>query len=166
MNKPNLKRKLLRGLMFAALGTVFCFTAHAVTTCSLSSSALTFPAYDPSSTSPTDGLGTVVVTCINNQPISVPSATRVQLRIGASANGTVTDRKMASNGDSLQYGICSDPGFNANWDNGLYAPSKSTGEMTLNVPKNVTFTLYGRIPPQQNIRAGFYSDSLLLTVTP
>jgi spore coat protein U-like protein len=133
--------------------------------CSFSSAALSFPPYETYGNSPTDGIGSVQVQCINHDELG-STGVNVALSIGASANGTVTDRQMAGNGDTLRYGVFSDSARSQNWGDGLGAPTQNTGALLGSQSKTLNFTLYGRIPPLQNPHPGHYSDSLLLTVTP
>jgi spore coat protein U-like protein len=149
-------------LAFAASGSGL----HAAgVECALHSSALAFPIYESFNASPTDGIGTVVVNCVNLDAAS-SGGVHVALQIGPSANGTVTDRKMAGSGSTLRYGIYSDAGRSQNWNDDFSAPTLGTGALQGHQSKNLNFTLYGRIQPLQNPYAGIYSDSLLITVTP
>jgi spore coat protein U-like protein len=164
-------RSLRKGLV-ALAGTLACAVAcsalHAAgVECSFSAAALAFPAYETFGSSPTDGIGTVAVNC-SNLDGSASNGVNVALRLGASANGGVTDRKMASNGngDTLRYGIYSDAGRSQNWGDDGNAPTQSTGALASHQSKNMNFTLYGRIPPLQNPRAGHYADSVFVTVSP
>ena len=135
---------------------------QASTTCLLSVNALGFPAYDPSSTSPTDGTGSVTVNCTDTVG---SGGINVALDIGGSSNGAYNDRKMALSGNFLSYGIYSDAPRSTLWG-GTNIPTMPTGTLVAGVGTPVTFTLYGRIPALQNARAGHYTDSVAVTVTP
>jgi spore coat protein U-like protein len=121
---------------------------------------LAFGLYDPSSSSPTDGVGTVDLSCTNLMA-ATPSGASVALSLS-----TTSDRKMLGNGHALNYGIYTNAARSVNWGDGSAAPMVSTGAMQANERKSMHFTLYGRIPPLQNIAAGNYADSLLITITP
>lgn len=133
---------------------------HAGIVCHVTSAALAFGMYDPSVNSPTDGVGTVNLTCTNLMTAH-PNGATVALSISPTGK-----RQMGGNGDALSYGIYSNSARSANWGDGAAAPQLGTGAMQANETKNLRFTLYGRIPPLQNIAAGHYSDSLLITITP
>jgi spore coat protein U-like protein len=156
----------LAALPCALICALACGGLHAAgVECSLHAAALDFPAYETFGSHPTDGIGTVSVHC-SNLDASASSGVNVSLRLGASANGGVTDRKMAGNGDTLRYGIYSDAGRSQNWGDDGNAPTQSTGALASQQGKNLNFTLYGRMPPLQNPRAGHYTDSVLVTLSP
>jgi spore coat protein U-like protein len=135
---------------------------QAATTCLLGSKALAFGNYDPSSASPTDGNGSVMVNCTDDVGSSGIS---VALDIDASSNGPYNDRKMAHSGYLLSYGIYSDSTRSTLWG-GSNVPTMATGTLVKDVATPVTFPLYGRIPPQQNVRAGHYTDAVVVSVSP
>jgi spore coat protein U-like protein len=139
--------------------------ARAATSCSINSAGLAFSNYETFSSSPNYSLGSVTVQCTNLGPGATDGDT-VALKIGGGAFGTVADRKMASGTSHLRYGIYSDTTYSQNWGDDMTAPTLSTGPLAVNASKPLNFILYGRIPPLQNVRAGAYSDSLLITVTP
>ena len=133
---------------------------HAGIACDINGAALAFGMYDPSEKLPTDGVGTVNLSCTNFNTVA-PNGATVALSISS-----VSSLKMIGNGDALDYGIYSNSARSISWGNGLAAPTLSTGAMQANETKALRFTVYGRIPPLQNIAAGSYADSLLITVTP
>ena len=137
---------------------------QAATSCLINGSALTFPNYDPSSASPTDGVGSVELSCTNLDP-STSVATSLTLGLGSSANGLSSDRKMAGNASLLRYGVYGDSARTQNWDE-THGPAQKIGPLQAHETKRANFTLYGRIPALQNVRAGTYSDTVLVTVTP
>jgi spore coat protein U-like protein len=64
--------------------------------------------------------------------------------------------------DRLAYNFYADPGGAAVWGDG----SGGTVTMSARVMKNTpwTVTLYGRVPPGQDVSAGSYSDMLTITI--
>lgn len=144
-----------------------CVTANAQqswVSCSVTNAALTFPPYDTFTSAPTDSIGSVNLLCIGIGPNGAPSE-NVVLKIG-SGNGTVADRRMVSGSASLHYGIFSDASRSQNWSDGFDAPFKPTGFLAFNSSTTLSFPMYGRIHPMQNVPAGIYNDTLLLTVIP
>ena len=160
MNKATTHYHPLRAflVLLACVSASSCL--HAGIACDITSATLAFGMYDPSSSSPTDGVGTVNLSC-TNLITAAPNGASVALSISPTSN-----RKMLSNGQALNYGIYSNSARSAHWGDGATAPMRSTGAMQTNETKNLQFTLYGRIPPLQNIAAGNYADSLLITITP
>ena len=160
MNKSTMDFHALRTCWVALACIAGSSCLHAAITCDITSAALNFGMYDPSSNVPTDGVGTVNLSC-TNLSTAAPNGATVALSISPTGN-----RKMLSNGHALNYGIYSNSARSANWGDGAVAPMLSTGAMQANETKNLHFTLYGRIPPLQNIYAGNYAGSLLVTITP
>lgn len=160
MNKSPKNCHALRACWIALTCLTGSSCLHAGIACDITSAALAFGLYDPSNNFPTDGVGTVDLSCTNLNT-AAPNGATVALSISPTGN-----RKMTANGHALNYGIYSNSARSLNWGDGAAAPMLGTGAMRANETKNLRFTLYGRIPPLQNIAAGNYSDSLLLTITP
>ena len=130
--------------------------------CSVSATGVNFGAYDVFVASPSDSTGTVTVTCDQAPPVDVVIA------IGSSGtSGGFNPRQMrsASSPDRLNYNLFVNAGRSTVWGDG--AAGTSTVFLK-NVVKNrpVLTTIYGRIPPGQDVSVGSYSDSLTVTITP
>jgi spore coat protein U-like protein len=103
--------------------------------------------------------------CTNLDAIANSGVT-VAVSLGPGANGTATDRQMASSGHLLRYGIYRDAARTGLWGSGMDAAQLSSGALAPHQTTPLHFTLFGRIPAQQNVPAGLYQDQLVLTVTP
>lgn len=160
MNKATTNFHALRACLIGVACASGSSFLHAGISCDVDSAALAFGMYDPSSSRPTDGTGTVRLHC-TSLATATPGGASVAMTITPTSN-----RKMVRNGDTLHYGIYSNSARTVNWGDGAAAPMLSTGPMQANETKNLQFTLYGLIPPLQNIAAGHYSDNLLITITP
>lgn len=140
--------------------------ATASTTCSFSSApGASFGAYDDSSASPTDAATSIVVSCARN---GGPGPVTVTLQIGPSANsGLIATRTMRSGASSLNYNLYRDAARSQVWGQ---TSGVDTGSINIfinnNSSANGTFVVYGRIPAQQNVQAGTYSDTVQITVAP
>ena len=135
---------------------------EAAAACSVSATGVDFGAYDVFATTPRDSTGTVTVTCDQSPPADIVVA------IGPSGtSGGFIPRQMRSpaSTDRLHYNLFVNPGKSTVWGDG--APGTSTVFLK-NVKKNrpVVTTIYGRIPPGQDVSVGSYSDSLTVTITP
>lgn len=149
--------------MLAACGLA-SMPAGAVTTCSGANVAVAFGAYEAFSPVPLDAQGSLVVTCARdggqgNMTISVA--------IGASqTSGSTANRQLAGPApDRLNYNLYRDAARTSVWGEtagsdtvtqALVVPNKSSA--------SATFTIFGRLFVAQDVRPGFYSDSLLITV--
>ena len=146
---------------FAKSGILlFCFlfatNAYAATSCTVSATGLNFGTYDVFSAFNTDSTGIITVSCTSPWPV-------VTISVGPSNSGGFNPRKMknSSSTNTLNYNIFTDSAMSSIWGDGtsgtqtvIHSPNKKT------VPE----TLYGRIPPGQDISAGLYIDTLTVTI--
>jgi spore coat protein U-like protein len=130
--------------------------------CLISTSALSFGAYDPLVANKSSDLaasGGVTVTCTNGA-----SAT-IMLGQGQHATLASTDaapaRQLAdSNGDKLTYSLYQDAQLASVWGN-----TSGTGVAHTGTGSSAAFTIYGIVDKNQNLPAGSYSDTVVANVT-
>lgn len=152
----------------ALLLALWAGLAWSATDCRLATgAAMAFGPYDVLSPSPTDSAATVVVRCTR---AGGPQFVTVDMALGQGANGTsVNARRMLHGGgtSTLNYGLFRDPGRTAVWG---FSSGINTVQQTVAIPNfatvTTTFTIYGRMPAQQDVPAGSYADSVQLTVSP
>ncbi len=132
-------------------------SATVVSNCTISTLALNFGAYDPVGTNAAanlDGTGTVSVACTKG------STATVGLGLGSNASGST--RQMSSgSGSFLTYELYQDAGYSTVWGNagtGLLSPAAAPSKALRN------FTVYGRVPGNQDVPAGAYTDTVVATV--
>ena len=130
--------------------------------CTVTATGVNFGAYDVFVATPRDSTGTVTVACDQSPPPDVVIA------IGPSGtSGAFIPRQMrsASSSDRLNYNLFVNAGRSTVWGDGAAGTSTV---LLKNVTKNrpVVTTIYGRIPPGQDVSVGSYSDSLTVTITP
>jgi spore coat protein U-like protein len=118
--------------------------------CSVNTEAVLFDSYDTLSPLPANGVGAVHVTCDGAVPFSVG--------LGAGIAGGAT-RAMQSGTDRLEYGLYADPSRQIPWGDGATAPERSGSG------PDAQLTVYGRIPARQNVPAGSYADSVVVTIS-
>jgi spore coat protein U-like protein len=143
--------------------------AQAAAACSFSGSGSTaFGPYDILSVTATDTVATIRVRCENVAPGNPNISLTVGL--GAGNGSSVQNRRMAhagGTGDLLNYGLFRDASRSAVWG---YTPALDALTQTVKVQNNRTaeaiFTIYGRIPPQQDVTPGDYSDTVQVTLSP
>lgn len=148
------------------------FAVKATGTCSVSASGVAFGSYDVFNPLPTDTTGTVLINCIDD---GVPGGLNIDVAVSLSpsaTSGLIANRQMAMVGgtDRLNYNLFRDAACTLVWGEtpGLddfiipkvRVPKK--GSITL----TPAVTLYGRIPSGQDVTAGNYTDSVVLTITP
>ncbi len=130
-------------------------TASVLQTCIVSASALAFGNYDPTSATPTDSTTTVLVTC------SLSTTYNVGLSAGGGSGASVASRKMTSGGNTLNYSLYTSAARTTVWGNTVGTDTVAgTGT---GLP--VSYTVYGRVPAQQSVPGGAYTDTVTVTVT-
>jgi len=131
----------------------------AASQCSVATTPLSFGGYDPLSSTATATTASIAITC--QTPERFPQ--QVTLQLSAGASGTPAQRTMTSvGGNVLLYNIYLDAGMAQVLGDGTAGSTTPSRQVSRNTPWNLT--LYGRIPPLQNLPAGAYSDTLTATI--
>jgi spore coat protein U-like protein len=132
--------------------------------CSVSATGLSFGNYDIFSSASTDTIGTIEVSC-NIPPQNPQAPLTVTISLSPGNSGSYALREMlplSGGGDRLAYNVYTNASFSTIWGDGAGSSSILTNSVTRDTPWNAT--MYARIPPGQNVRAGSYSDLLTVTV--
>jgi spore coat protein U-like protein len=119
--------------------------------CTVSTSGVVFGAYDTLSPLALDGAGTISVSCNPAAPYSIALSP---------GGGSYALRRMVSGSDQLEYNLFTDSTRTMVWGDGSGGTTAVSGNAD-----SASHTVYGRIPGGQNVRAGSYSDSLVVTLT-
>lgn len=130
--------------------------------CTVSATGVAFGPYDVFASAPLDSTGTVTVSCDEVPP---PDVT---IEIGPSGgSGGFNPRRMghASRPDRMNYNLFTDPSRSAVWGDGTAGTQTVFLKRVKRQKPPVVTTIYGRIPPGQNVSAGGYSDTLTVTIT-
>jgi spore coat protein U-like protein len=139
--------KIILGLL-----SVLIASASQAAVCSLNVIGINFGGYDVFSTTPLDGTGTIDVSC------NVRAAFTLEFSTGL---GTYAVRKMGYGTHRLNYNLYRNAAMNRVLGDG----SGNTVFWSVNNARNRSFTVYGRIPPQQNVYTGSYTDNVIVTLT-
>ena len=143
-------------------------TTHAAAVCRMvSGGGLAFGSYDILARTPRDSQMNLTVSC---EATGGAQTVLLTVHVDQGINGSsVANRRMlhtGGTGDALAYGVFRDPARSSVWG---ISDGIDTVSTTLAVPSlgavATSFTLYGRIPPGQNVRVGSYSDGLQITIT-
>jgi spore coat protein U-like protein len=141
---------------FAATATApMAVTATVQSACIVAVTPLAFGAYDPTSGSAKDGTSTITVTCTSGTSFTVG------LNGGSTSGATVTTRQMVNGASRLNYALYSDVSHSTNWGN---TPGGDTPTATMATAVPSILTVYGRVGASQNVPAGAYTDSVIVTV--
>lgn len=144
-------------LCFCIVGLAIPAPAQAVLNCTVSAVGVAFGAYDVFSSSPLASAGSVTVRCTGAQPGLNP----ISVSLSSGNSGNFQPRRMFRGFETLDYNLYLDPGNTQIWGNGTGGTLRYTS-VSSNRP--TTLTIFGRIPPGQDISAGTYSDTIVVTV--
>jgi len=132
-------------------------SAAVANNCTIATSPLAFGTYDPvvaNASNNLDATGTVTVACTKG------ATATIGLGLGSNASGN-TRRMTDGSSNFLTYEMYQDSSRSTIWGNAgaelltpSAAPSKSSRD----------FTVYGRIPSNQDVPAGSYADTVTATV--
>ena len=126
--------------------------------CTVSATSVAFGSFNTLTGSTVDSTGTITVTCNKAIPYTIA--------LSPGESGTYSQRRMANGGNTLDYNLYSNPGYNQIWGDGTGGSSTVTGSILLR-RDSTDHIVYGRIPlsTQRNAMVGSYSDSITVTVT-
>ena len=128
--------------------------------CNVSTTAVSFGAYDVLLGSPVDAFGSISFLCDETPP---PNVT---VSIGQSPNsGGFTPRQMKLIGgtDLLSYNLYTGTTYTSVWGDGTSGTVTRIRRASRN--RTVTLQVFGRVPPGQDVSVGSYNDTLLVTIT-
>jgi spore coat protein U-like protein len=127
--------------------------------CTISSTGVAFGAYNPRATGNDDSTGTINVAC----PTAV-TAPVVQLSTGQS--GTYSPRRLRAGSWNLNYNLYTNTARTTVWGNGSGGSVSQTlsGGTISGGQRRFSRTVYGRVTPLQNVGAGSYGDTIVMTV--
>ena len=152
-------RRLLKCLAVAACATLTqllfltwpATPAKAVVCTFDSAPSVAFGNYDVKNASPTDGVGTINITCDKN-PGGIA-------KLGT-GSGTLAQRHMLNGANVLNYNLYTTSARTQIWGDG----SGGTGTVSFKTTSN-SLPVYGRIPALQSVQPGLYSDSIVVTIS-
>jgi spore coat protein U-like protein len=136
-------------VLCVGLGVLGAATAGAAT-CVLAAVGVVFGNYGTLSNTSLDGTGVVTVTCVLTDSYTI---------MLSSGDGSLLQREMQSGTNVLYYNLYTDAARSMIWGDGTSGTSIVSGSGTL-----ATYSVYGLIPGGQNVPAGVYSDSLVVTL--
>ena len=165
-------RSQMRTCSTAAIAVVLFFEAGAAlggTSCSVAATGVSFGAYDISLATPNDSTGDVTVTCIYVPPGGA-TGVNIQASLSPGVSGSYSPRQMALGPGRLNYNLFLDAARTSIWGNGLSGTGIATASFTVgpgvgNGTRSAQFPVYGRVPAQQVVGMGAYSDTIVVTVT-
>jgi len=140
------------------VGAAALLAASPAGACTISATGVPFGAYDPTIPSNDDGTGTVSLACS-------PSVSAPVVALEAGGSGTIAARRMQNGIYLLNYNLFTDTNRLILWGNGVVGATVTlSGGTVTSGQRRFSRTIYGRIPAGQNVGAGTYNDTLVVTV--
>jgi spore coat protein U-like protein len=129
--------------------------------CSVTTTPVSFSNYDVFTSTPLDTTGTISLMCNNPEQKPIP----VTITISSGGSGSFNPRQMRRAGgtDRMNYYLFIDPSKTTVWGDGTGGTSIFTN--MIDKTSSLNTTIYGRVPARQNLSAGAYGDTLVVTVT-
>lgn len=162
-------KRLLFAFALAVLATALPHQARAACVglgchCEVSATAVNFGIYDTLLRDRRDGVGEVTVTC-GGLLLGLLIDYTISLSTGNSGN--YASRRMTSGKHSLSYNLYTNSARTNVWGNGSGGTSTVSDGYLLQLLLTETrrYPIYGRVFSGQNIAAGFYSDTIVVTVS-
>jgi spore coat protein U-like protein len=117
-----------------------------------------FGTYQVFDVTPLDSTGSITVLCSGVLPTDL-----ITIEIDGGSSSNPANRYMLNGLISLNYNLYLDPSRMLIWGNGANGTSV-LGPLAIADQTPTTWTVYGRISPMQNVSAGNYSDTVMVTV--
>jgi spore coat protein U-like protein len=159
METPREIRAALGRLAVAFLVmVVFPASARAAISCTVSTTSINFgTTYNVFTSTPTDSIATITYSCSG---FSSTLPIRITLSAGHSLN--ILDRIFLGP-DTMQYNLYQDAGHSVIWGDTV-ATDVDITIAKADRGKNLTVTIYGRVPALQDVASGSYSDTITVSV--
>ncbi|WP_224242344.1 Csu type fimbrial protein [Hyalangium gracile] len=126
--------------------------------CTISTTALAFGAFSPTSGQPGNGTSSVSVTCTQDAPLSIMLGEGSYADAASSPDAPL--RRMNFGTSYLNYELYQDAALTTLWGD-----SSNSGKGSIGTGSAENHTVYAKIPSGQNVPAGAYADTLLATVS-
>ena len=121
--------------------------------CTIATTPIAFGTYNVFSSAPVDSVGSLL--------FDGSGTNNVSIAISQGQSGSFQPRALRSGSESLYYNLFLDAARSTVWGNG----SGGTQTYVTDPGKDdVSVTIYGRIPPQQDVTFGAYGDSVTVTI--
>jgi spore coat protein U-like protein len=143
--------------------------ANAAYSCSVAVVGVNFGPYDPLPATPDDSAGRLDVTCTNVPGTGVDTV-GYDVTLSSGTAGIYAPRQLAAGSARLDYNLYADGGRSQVWGNGSGGSVPVSGSMKVgpgvgNGSRTNRHDIFGRIPARQDVAAGVYSDTIVVTVT-
>lgn len=145
-------RALIRVALGAAIWLLCSSNAWAQASCTISVTSVAFGNYNVFTTTADDSTGTITFRCN-------ASAANISISLSDGSSTTFSPRTLRKGSEVLQYNLYRNAARTTIWGDGTGGTSTYTNANPPN-NSNVSLTIYGRIPAQQDVSAGAYTDTV------
>lgn len=147
-------------LLLAAVLLAGLVVAGRAEACTISATGVAFGTYDPRATGPDDGVGAISLACH-------PSVQNPNVALGTGSSGSFSPREMQSGVWQLNYNLYTTNARTTVWGDGSGGTATVTlsGGSVSGGRRRFTRNIFGRVPALQNVGAGMYGDTIVVTVT-
>jgi spore coat protein U-like protein len=150
---PRARSALMRLSIGAAIWLLGATSAWAQSpSCTISVTSVSFGSYNVFTTSADDSTGTITYRCNS-------TAANISIALSDGSSSTFSPRTLRKGSEVLQYNLYRNAARTNIWGDGTGGTSVYTRANPPN-NSNVNLTIYGRIPAQQDVSAGNYSDTV------
>jgi spore coat protein U-like protein len=154
MQRALITRALVRAAIVLAVWLMCPSTASAQSSssCTISVTSIAFGSYNVFTTTADDSTGTITFRCN-------AAAANISIALSDGSSSTFSPRTLRNGSEVLQYNLYRNAARTTIWGDGTGGTSVYTNANPPN-NTNVNVTIYGRIPAQQDVSAGNYSDTV------
>ena len=151
----------LSATSYAATDTAtMAVTTSVSMSCTITAGAMTFASYNPTDATDNDANATITSTCTTGGAAIITMGEGNRSQDGSSDSAPLRAMYNEGASEDLVYQVYSDSAGGTVWGNTSETGKSITADGTAQ-----TFTAYGRIPKNQTVGAGAYSDSVTVTLT-
>ncbi len=152
---------LTLGAPSAALACTICLCTASLST------PVAFGNYNPVTASPTDIVGQIAFSCLIVN-LSPTAGIAYDIRLSRGQAGTYASRQMAGPGGArLNYNLHTTAARSTVWGDGTGGSSFVSDSGTVRLIDGYVrnYSVFARLPPNQYVRGGAYTDTIVVTVT-
>jgi len=141
----------------------------AASSCTAAATSVGFGIYDAASALPDDSTGTLTVSCTYTGPGGTDEASYA-VTLGSTNSPSPETRWLTTGAYRLYYNLYRNAARTEIWGNGtggsyVVSGTLRPGPGVGNNTRSATYTVYGRVPAQQDAAVGNFSDTIVITLT-
>jgi len=143
-------------MLLAGLGALLA-VATAEAACTISTTPVAFGTYNVFSGSPDDAVGQITYRC------TAPRPPLVRIHLDKGGAPTFSPRQMRQSSEILSYNLYLDSTRSTIWGDGT-GGTQTYSQANPQANQNINVSVFGRIPPGQDVSAGGYTATVTATI--